>query len=102
MTAPVRFGRQTTQRPPFQINDLSFSSLPLSLAEEKLLAGAGAGETEVMDALVGALATILTARAEEGATVDGAWLMENLTPGDLEGIVEYLRTGEVAGEVMSP
>ena len=97
MTQPVKFGRQVVQRPPFQINDLTFSSLPLSLAEEKRLAEVGEGEDEVMEALLEVLAEILNARAEGEGTVNSVWLMENLAPNDLEGIVEYLRTGEVGG-----
>ena len=96
MTTPMKFGRQATVRPPFQINDRTFASTPLSLAEEKALATAGADpaivETELIEAMVGVLSGLLNARAEvrvEPVTTE--WLMDNLTPSDLEGIVEYLR-----------
>lgn len=91
---PVKFGRQTLQRPPFSINELEFASTPLSLAEERRLAAAGSPEDEVqlMDALLATLADILNARSDD-AEVDPAWLMDNLTSTDLEGIVEHLRSG---------
>lgn len=92
MTQTITFGRQAVQRPPFSINDLSFSSLPLSLAEEQRLAAAGdsAPEDTLISGVLGALVEILNARAE-GELVDAAWLMENLTPSDLEGILSHLR-----------
>ncbi|ACO47282.1 hypothetical protein DEDE109153_06700 [Deinococcus deserti] len=98
MTAPIKFGRQATLRPPFYINERTFASTPLSLAEEKALAAIGADpalpETELIEAMLGVLADLLNVRAEvQGAPVTTQWLMENLTPGDLEGIVEYLRSG---------
>ncbi|GGN36653.1 hypothetical protein [Deinococcus daejeonensis] len=92
MTQTIKFGRQAVRRPAFSINDLSFSSLPLSLAEEQRLAGAGEGvpEDAVMSGVLGVLVEVLNARAE-GELVDAGWLMENLTPSDLEGIVAHLR-----------
>ncbi|GAA5437116.1 MULTISPECIES: hypothetical protein [Deinococcus] len=99
MTEPMQFGRQAVKRPPFEISGISFSSLPLSLAEEKRLAGAGADATTddaAMDALLGILAELLNARTQ-GESVGADWLMENLTAGDLEGIVSYLR-GEAAAD----
>ncbi|MBZ9714861.1 hypothetical protein [Deinococcus multiflagellatus] len=93
MTQTIKFGRQATQRPPFEINGLSFSSLPLSLAEERDLASAGQdaeSDDAVMDALLEKLADLLNTRAQ-GQPVTVAWLMEHLTPGDLEGIVAHLR-----------
>ncbi|AZI42868.1 hypothetical protein EHF33_08990 [Deinococcus psychrotolerans] len=92
---PVKFGRQAVSRPPFAINDLTFSSLPLSLAEEKELAGAGAVAGDgVIDALLEVLGKILNTRASEDNTVSLTWLLDNLTPSDLEGIVEHLRLPE--------
>ena len=99
MTEPMQFGRQAVKRPPFEISGVRFSSLPLSLAEEKRLAGAGADATSddaAMDALLGILAELLNARTQ-GESVGADWLMENLTAGDLEGIVSYLR-GEAAAD----
>ena len=99
MTEPMQFGRQAVKRPPFEISGIRFSSLPLSLAEEKRLAGAGADATTddaAMDALLGILAELLNARTQ-GESVGADWLMENLTAGDLEGIVSYLR-GEAAAD----
>ncbi|WP_291431951.1 hypothetical protein [Deinococcus sp.] len=101
MTEPMQFGRQAVKRPPFEISGVRFSSLPLSLAEEKRLAGAGAGadatsDDAAMDALLGVLAELLNARTQ-GESVGADWLMENLTAGDLEGIVSYLR-GEAAAD----
>lgn len=99
MTEPMQFGRQAVKRPPFEISGVRFSSLPLSLAEEKRLAGAGADATTddaAMDALLGILAELLNARTQ-GESVGADWLMENLTAGDLEGIVSYLR-GEAAAD----
>ena len=92
MTQTIKFGRQAIRRPAFSINELSFSSLPLSLAEEQRLAGAweGVAEDAVMTGVLGVLVEVLNARAE-GELVDAAWLMENLTPSDLEGIVSHLR-----------
>lgn len=91
---PVKFGRQTVQRPPFSINELEFASTPLSLAEERRLAAAGTSEDEaqLMDALLAVLTDILNARSDDDE-VDAAWLMDNLTSSDLEGIVDYLRSG---------
>ncbi|WP_221089472.1 hypothetical protein [Deinococcus aquaedulcis] len=90
----VKFGRHLNEKPPFAINDLTFSGLPLSLAEERRLAAAGddAPETELMNAVLGALAEVLNARAQ-GRHVDAGWLTENLAPADVEGILDYLRTG---------
>lgn len=99
MTEPMQFGRQAVKRPPFEISGIRFSSLPLSLAEEKRLAGAGADATTddaAMDALLGILAELLNARMQ-GESVGADWLMENLTAGDLEGIVSYLR-GEATAD----
>lgn len=99
MTESMQFGRQAVKRPPFEISGIRFSSLPLSLAEEKRLAGAGADATSddaAMDALLGILAELLNARTQ-GESVGADWLMENLTAGDLEGIVSYLR-GEAAAD----
>lgn len=91
----LKFGRQAVRRSPFTINDLEFSSLPLSLAEERQLADAGAaGDDAMIDALVEALSNILNTRAADDGSVDTAWLMENLTPNDLEGIVDHLRVGQ--------
>lgn len=86
MTQTIKFGRQAVRRPAFSINELSFSSLPLSLAEEQRLAEAGEGvpEDAVMSRVLGVLVEVLNARAE-GELVDAGWLMENLTPSDLEG-----------------
>jgi len=99
MTEPIQFGRQAVKRPPFEISGIRFSSLPLSLAEEKRLAGAGADATTddaAMDALLGILSELLNARTQ-GESVGADWLMENLTAGDLEGIVSYLR-GEATAD----
>ena len=96
MSKPVKFGRQVAQQPPFCINDVSFSSLPLSLAEEKSLARAGLAtaedETALMDGLLTVLVDILDAR-QDGKTqkIDVDWLLDNLTARDLEGVVEHLR-----------
>nr|RIY02216.1 hypothetical protein D3W47_14870 [Deinococcus sp. RM] len=64
----------------------------MSLAEEQRLAEAGEGvpEDAVMSGVLGVLVEVLNARAE-GELVDAGWLMENLTPSDLEGIVAHLR-----------
>lgn len=98
MTKPVQFGRHTRKHPSFFINELEFSAVPLSLAEEKLLAQAGqetqegTDETAMMDTMLRSLAVILNARGTTGQQeVDTEWLLENLSPRDLEGIVEYLR-----------
>ncbi|PTA68368.1 hypothetical protein [Deinococcus arcticus] len=90
----VKFGRHLHEKPPFEINDLTFSGLPLSLAEERRLATSGEGETEadLMNAVLDALAEVLNARAQ-GRHVDAGWLTENLAPADVEGILDYLRTG---------
>lgn len=99
MSETVKFGRQAVQRPPFQINELTFASTPLSLAEEQQLAATGESGDEVLDALLDVLAHILNQRvSEKGATVNADWLKENLAPDDLEGIVEFLRSGQVVGE----
>lgn len=95
MTTPMKFGRQSAVRPPFEINDLRFASTPLSLNEEQKLAEAG-GESEdhtaVITALVAVLAELLNARKEGNQKdIDTDWLMDNLAPNDLEGIVEHLR-----------
>ncbi|MBZ9753039.1 hypothetical protein K7W42_19560 [Deinococcus sp. HMF7604] len=95
----IQFGRQAVQRPPFDINGLTFSSVPLSLAEERQLASAGQdAETDdaVMDALLNVLTELLNTRAQ-GEMVTTDWLMENLTPADLEGIVAHLRGEADAG-----
>lgn len=99
MTTPMKFGRQATLRPPFQINERTFASTPLSLLEEKALAAAGAdsavAEVALIEAMLGVLAELLSARTDDLADpVTTAWLMENLTPSDLEGIVQYLRGEE--------
>lgn len=93
----VKFGRQLNERAPFEVNDLVFSGLPLSLSEERLLAGAGEGgsELELMDAVLEVLAQVLNARAQ-AARVDAGWLLENLAPSDVEGILDYLRATPVA------
>lgn len=96
MANPVKFGRKVARHPSFFINELEFSSLPLSLAEENLLAQAGASTDEdeavLMDAMLTALATLLNDRRSKGVQeVDTGWLLENLTPRDLEGIIEHLR-----------
>lgn len=96
MNKTIKFGRQIAQQPPFFINDISFSSLPLSLAEEKSLALAGLAtaedETALMDGLLSVLVDILNARQEsKGEPIDVEWLLNNLAAKDLEGIVEHLR-----------
>ncbi|GAA5514349.1 hypothetical protein Dcar01_03104 [Deinococcus carri] len=101
MTPTVKFGQQVSQRPDFEINDLRFASVPLSLAEERRLAEAGSAQDEedLIGGLLETLAAILNPRAR-GEEVDADWLLQNLTPGDLEGIVEYLR-GEAEPETAS-
>lgn len=98
MSKPIKFGRQAAQRPAFEINDLSFASTPLSLAEEQQLSQAGNTDDDdasVIGALVGVLADLLNARKGAGQqSVDAEWLMDNLAPSDLEGIIEHLRSGE--------
>lgn len=96
MTQPLKFGRQKTGQAPFWISDLEFSSQPLSLAEEKALAKAGAAdaddEGELMDGLLTTLAEILNRRAaDQDNRVDVLWLLDNLSARDLEGVVEHLR-----------
>ena len=96
MANPMKFGRKVKKHPSFFINELEFSSLPLSLAEEKLLAQTGQNpeedEVAFMDGMLGSLAVILNARrVDDKQEVDSEWLLENLSPRDLEGIVEHLR-----------
>ncbi|PIG98870.1 hypothetical protein [Deinococcus sp. UR1] len=93
----VKFGRQLNERAPFEVNGLVFSGLPLSLSEERVLAGAGDGgsEVELMDAVLEVLSQVLNVRAH-GERVDTAWLLENLAPSDVEGILDYLRATPVS------
>lgn len=95
MTQPLKFGRQPTDLASFWISDQEFSSQPLSLAEEKALAKAGAAmaedEAELMDGLLSALADILNRRSKSETKIDVAWLLDNLSAKDLEGVVEHLR-----------
>jgi hypothetical protein len=95
MTEPVKFGRQAAERPAFQINELTFAGLPLSLTEEKQLAqtGESATDQDAVDAVLGVLAELLNKRVQGKASVTSDWLMDNLASSDLEGIVEYLRNG---------
>ena len=95
MSEPMKFGRQAAERAAFQINELTFSGLPLSLAEEKQLAQAGASgsDDDAVDAVLGILADLLSKRIEGKRAVTQEWLMENLASSDLEGIVDYLRSG---------
>lgn len=96
MTKPIKFGRHTVKHQSFFINDMEFSSMPLSLAEENALARADAeaGEDEValVKYLLSALVNILNARKDaEANEVSVDWLLDNLTALDLEGIIEHLR-----------
>lgn len=102
------FGNRKQEETTFTVNDVPFTARLLSLQEESLLAGVSLDGLDsespdemrgTIEAMAGAVAQLLEARLQsDHVEIDADWVMENLTVSDLEGVVEYLRSGEVREE----
>lgn len=96
MSETLKFGRKSAEYPTFEIDDYQFSAMPLSLAEEKALAKAtnaqGTDENAMMDGLVEEIAKVLDVRTKDPShTIEASWLLQALSPKDLQAIMALLR-----------
>lgn len=102
------FGNKKLVETTFTVNDVVFSARLLSLQEEAMLAGVGLDGLdsespeemqEALSEMAGAVSQLLQERLyDDDLHIDTEWVMGNLTVADLEGIVEFLRSGEVQDE----